>query len=84
MDRFGHIYVSFAGASMVRVYNHDAALLSSFGYLGIRIGEFNSPTGLWLDSTNRIYVADTGNLRVQVFQLGGLNAGSEQVTATLH
>ena len=84
VDRFGHIYVSFAGPAMVRVYNHDAALLSSFGYLGPRIGEFNAPTGLWLDSNNRIYVADTGNLRVQVFQISGPNAGSEPVTATLH
>ncbi|HYN15252.1 MAG TPA: 6-bladed beta-propeller [Terriglobales bacterium] len=84
VDSFGNIYVSFASASMVRVYNHDAALLSSFGYEGIRIGEFNSPTGLWLDSTNHIYVADTGNVRVQVFQLGVLNAVTQQVTATLH
>ena len=70
VDSFGNIYVSFASASTVRVYNHDAALLSSFGYGGVRIGEFNYPVGLWLDSTNRLYVADTGNARVQVFQLG--------------
>jgi len=84
VDSFGDIYVSFASASLVRVYNHDAVLLSSFGYGGIRIGEFNFPTGLWLDSTNRIYVADTGNVRVQVFQFGVLNAGIQQMTATLH
>ncbi len=73
VDSFGNIYMSFASVSLVRVYNHDAELLSSFGYGGIRIGEFSSPTGLWVDSTNRIYVADTGNVRVQVFQFAELN-----------
>jgi sugar lactone lactonase YvrE len=32
-------------------------------------GEFNSPAGLWIDGRNRLYVADTNNGRVQVFQL---------------
>ena len=69
VDHDGNIYVSFADASVVKVYNREGALLKSFGSTGFKMGEFNFPTGLWIDSTDRIYVADTRNLRVQVFQL---------------
>ena len=46
-----------------------AVLLASFGQNGKRAGEFAGPEGLWIDSTNRLYVADSGNGRVQLFQL---------------
>ena len=52
-----------------KVYNREGSLMKSFGSTGFKMGEFNFPTGLWIDSTDRIYVADTRNLRVQVFQL---------------
>jgi len=44
-------------------------MLASFGELGTRIGDFDEPTGLWIDAGNRLYVADTRNARVQVFKL---------------
>ena len=41
-----------------------------FGTSGSDYGEFNSPAGLALDSTNDLlYVADTNNDRIQVFKL---------------
>ncbi len=70
VDSQGNIYASFAGASTIRIYNHDGVLLGSAGYLGTRSGEFDFPTGLWVDANDRVYVADTSNARVQVFQLG--------------
>jgi len=69
VDHDGNIYVSFSDASVIRVYDQEGALLGSFGGSGMRIGEFNHPTRLWIDPANRVYVADTGNVRVQVFQL---------------
>jgi hypothetical protein len=78
VDHDGDIYVSFADASVVKVYNYEGALLNSFGGLGFRVGEFNFPTGLWLDSRNRLYVADTRNARVQVFQLSTRNVETEK------
>jgi len=70
VDLSGNVYVSTIRESRIRIYHRDGSLLRSFGHGGAQIGEFNSPTGLWIDGTNRLYVADTNNSRVQVFQLG--------------
>jgi hypothetical protein len=69
VDQTGNIYVSNTRDSHVRIYGSDGSLLGSFGRTGREIGEFNSPAGLWIDGKNRLYVADTNNGRVQVFQL---------------
>jgi sugar lactone lactonase YvrE len=69
VDSDANIYVSNLGGAAVRVYDRVGHLLSSFGSGGIQLGEFLAPTGLWIDGANRIYVADTDNRRVQVFQL---------------
>lgn len=68
-DEAGNMYVTFSTTSTIYVFAQDGRLLSSFGVEGTRPGEFRSPTGIWIDSSNRIYIADTRNLRVQVFQL---------------
>ena len=73
VDREGNIYVSYGKASEIRMYNRDGALLASFGQNGTRMGEFSVPRGLWIDANNRLYVADTENLRVQLFQLSARN-----------
>jgi sugar lactone lactonase YvrE len=69
LDRDGNIYVSYVGTSEVRVYNEDGGLLASFGQSGSRAGEFSAPRGLWVNASDRLYVADTENVRVQLFQL---------------
>ena len=69
IDVTGNIYVSNVTDSHIRIYGRDGSLLGSFGRPGMEVGEFNSPAGLWVDGKNRLYVADTNNGRVQVFQL---------------
>jgi DNA-binding beta-propeller fold protein YncE len=69
VDEQGNVYVSSNSASVITVYSKDGRCLASFGQLGRRVGEFAGPNGLWIDSDNRIYVADSGNGRVQIFQL---------------
>jgi hypothetical protein len=69
VDLTGNIYVTSSRDSHIAIYGRDGSLLGSFGRTGMEIGEFNSPAGLWIDGTNRLYVADTNNGRVQVFQL---------------
>jgi DNA-binding beta-propeller fold protein YncE len=69
VDLTGNIYVSATWDSQIRIYSRHGSLLRSFGHTGTEIGEFNSPAGLWIDGANRLYVADTNNSRVQVFQL---------------
>lgn len=68
-DHDGRIFVSFFRNSVVGVFSTDGRLLSLFGRTGSHAGEFAAPAGLWIDSKNRLYVSDSGNGRVQMFQL---------------
>ena len=69
VDGDGNIYISYIAASAIGIYKSDGTPMGTFGQLGSRIGEFLDPRGLWVDAGNRIYVADTANARVQVFQV---------------
>ncbi|MGC2109054.1 MAG: hypothetical protein WA655_06020 [Candidatus Korobacteraceae bacterium] len=69
VDSEGSIYVSYAAASVIRMYNQEGKLLFAFGQEGFRVGEFIAPRGLWVDFHDRSYVANTENARIQVFQL---------------
>ncbi len=69
VDSDGNIYVSYVARAIIRMYRPDGTPMATFGQSGSRIGEFLSPRGLWVDASNRIYVADTENARVQVFQV---------------
>ena len=69
VDARGNIYVSYPNAASIRVYRADGQMVGAFGYAGFRMGQFLGPEGLWIDSANRLYVADTGNARVDLFQL---------------
>jgi DNA-binding beta-propeller fold protein YncE len=80
VDLTGNIYVSSTRDSHIGIYRRDGRQLGSFGRPGMEIGEFNSPAGLWIDGTNRLYVGDTNNGRVQVFQLSQ-NVGAAKETA---
>jgi DNA-binding beta-propeller fold protein YncE len=69
VDNEGNIYISYVASSIISMYQPDGTPLGTFGQPGSRIGEFRAPRGLWVDGNNRIYVSDTGNARVQVFQV---------------
>lgn len=43
----------------------------SFGQAGSKSGEFYYPTNLAIGPDNRLYVSETGNFRVQIFDLEG-------------
>ena len=78
IDHEGRIYVLYSNTSEIRGYNRDGKVLTSFGEPGVRIGDFSEPRGLWIDANNRLYIADTGNTRVQVFQLTSETNGDRQ------
>ena len=69
-DKDGNVYISYVARAMVGIYKPNGILMGAFGQSGSRTGEFRDPSGLWVDGNSRIYVADTDNARVQVFQLG--------------
>ena len=69
VDAFGNIFISDPAAGAIRAYDRNGDGLYSFGQPGSKHGEFHFPRGLWIDENNQIYVADSKNGRVQVFQL---------------
>jgi sugar lactone lactonase YvrE len=52
-------------------FTRDGKYISSFGKLGSGPGEFRTPHGLAFDSKGRLFVADRGNVRIQVFDQSG-------------
>jgi DNA-binding beta-propeller fold protein YncE len=55
----------------LRVASSNITFAGTFGSLGVGQGEFNDPQGITCDSTGKVYVADSGNYRVQVFTAEG-------------
>ena len=70
VSKDGIIAVSDWGSSdQVKKYSLQGKLLSVIGNnSGNNNGQFDLPTGLVFSSNKMLYVADTGNYRVQVFQ----------------
>lgn len=69
LDNEKNIYVSDVQLNVINVLNRDGQFLYKFGRSGAKPGEFNQPSGMWIESENRLYVADTKNKRVQLFQI---------------
>ena len=76
------IYVADTGNNRVCVFSWDGKFLFSFGTLGVargssaealdwRPGKFHYPFGIDVSDDGKIYVADTLNWRVQVFDKNG-------------
>jgi hypothetical protein len=64
------------------VINDRAQFLLSFGEPGHANGQFDVPTGIAIDAADRIYVVDSQNRRVQVFEyVGGAADDAEGLTA---
>jgi DNA-binding beta-propeller fold protein YncE len=68
-DLEGNVYVSSFNGSLIRVYSDAGRFLWCIGRPGRGAGEFADPQGLWIDASDRLYVADSGNGRIQLFQL---------------
>jgi peptidylamidoglycolate lyase len=68
----GSFYVSDGyGNSRIVKYSADGTYLTSWGSKGTAPGQFDVPHSITLDSQGRIYVADRGNARVQIFDEAG-------------
>ncbi|MDD9894251.1 MAG: hypothetical protein OXU24_00510 [Gammaproteobacteria bacterium] len=52
-------------------YDADGNLLMKFGEWGMGDGQFRQPHGLAMDSKGRLFVADRGNDRIQIFDQQG-------------
>ncbi|MFQ5552182.1 MAG: 6-bladed beta-propeller [Candidatus Methylomirabilales bacterium] len=65
------LYVSDPGRHVIRVYDsRDGRFLFAIGERGPAEGQFNFPTNVFVRH-GKLYVTDTGNFRVQIFDLDG-------------
>ncbi|HEY5039142.1 MAG TPA: hypothetical protein VIJ93_08745, partial [bacterium] len=65
-DSNGILYVVNAGAvTMIQPMDQNGNLFTPWGTAGTAVGQFTTPRGIALDSSNRVYVADKGNNRIQ-------------------
>lgn len=60
---------------MVKIFDGEGQFVSAFGSHGKGNGQFNAPTGIALDNDDNVVVADWGNSRIQVGDVGTLNLG---------
>jgi sugar lactone lactonase YvrE len=63
------VYVSEMDNNRISVLTTSGAFVGSFGGAGTAHGRFRRPTALDFDSQGRLYVCDTGNERVEVFNV---------------
>jgi len=71
-DSDDNIYISDGYInSRIAKYDRDGNWVGSWGEPGSGPGQFNTPHTIVADRQNRIYVADRGNGRVQVFDTSG-------------
>jgi DNA-binding beta-propeller fold protein YncE len=67
VDRDGHIYVVEGFHDVVQIFDDNGRFLLGFGEPGSGAGQFWLATGIAIAS-DRIYVSDSSNRRVQVFE----------------
>jgi len=65
----GNVLVVEGLYDVVNIFDNEGRLLLNFGGAGKNDGQFWLATGLAVDHRNRIFVADSHNGRIQVFQL---------------
>jgi ABC-type Fe3+ transport system permease subunit/sugar lactone lactonase YvrE len=73
VDKAGNLFISeYTEAERVQKFSGtDKKLLSGWGKLGNGAGEFNRAEGLGMDTEDRVYVADSCNHRIQIFDADG-------------
>ena len=75
------VFLLDSGNNRTVVLDRNNRLLSQFGTTGTGAGQFRSPQGLGIDpSSDKLYVADTGNNRTQTFEYFGRYYDEVQVT----
>ena len=52
-------------------FSPDGKFIKSWGGLGVKHGEFRTPHALMFDAKNRLWVADRGNHRLEIFDQDG-------------
>jgi len=77
VDSEGDLYVVDALWSVVQAFNRHGELLYYFGGKGTLPGQFQLPSGMFIDHDDRIFVVDSFNRRIQVFHFYGVKKTSK-------
>ena len=71
-DSLGNIYVADGlGNARVAKFDKTGKFVRSWGSRGTANGQFSVAHGIAIDAAGNVYVADTGNKRIQVFDSDG-------------
>jgi DNA-binding beta-propeller fold protein YncE len=71
-DSAGNIYVADGfGNARVAKFDPNGKFVKSWGSRGQEQGQFNTVHGIAIDAQGNVYVADSGNKRIQVFDGNG-------------
>jgi DNA-binding beta-propeller fold protein YncE len=68
-DGHENIYVCTILDHRVHKFTRDGAHIKSIGTKGVLPGQFNSPNGIRINNQEELYVCDSRNNRIQVFDL---------------
>ena len=63
----GDIYTLERGTDRIQRFDHLGNFISAIGSNGSGAGQFKNPEGLVVDNAGLVYVADSQNSRIQVF-----------------
>ena len=76
LSRRGNLIVVSDGQNhRVQIVTPSGKLAKIFGGFGDEVGKLNHPHGIAIDLDDRIYVADSGNSRIQIFSHEGIPVG---------
>ncbi len=69
----GNIYVSDSNLNQIQVFGHEGQRVYTFDPSTVRGVNFSHPSGMWVDGRS-LYVVDSQNNRIGLFQINGENA----------
>ncbi len=65
LDSAANIYIGHFAWPALRIYDQRGRVLAGFGH---KDKDYSAVAGMWIDSSNRLYVADSASSRIQVFE----------------
>lgn len=80
-DAEGNIYLTNFRDSGVRVFTREGKVINSFGRRGALDGQFNCPSGVWVEKEN-LYISDTNNRRISVYKIHSLVGDMNKVVSS--
>jgi tripartite motif-containing protein 71 len=65
LDGAGNLYVASTPQNVIAKFGPHGTLLGSWGFPGSYAGQFHEPSGIAVDRAGTIYLADSGDHRIQ-------------------